>query len=145
MKKAIGVITALVLMLTMAACAQSLAASEHGDLKDTGIVMRVVDETVTSQTDSVTVEYTNNTDTQFAFGEEPHLEIKKDGGWYVVPVSKDAAWVDIAYMLSPNTSDEKAFSLKAFYGDLEPGQYRIVKTFFADGGDVAAAAEFDIQ
>ena len=148
MKKSIGIVVIVVLMLTMAACAQdidSLVPSEYGELKDAGIVMRITDETVTTETDSVMVEYVNNTDTEVVFGEEPHLEIESEGSWYVVPVREDAAWVEIAYILPPNGSDEKEFSLKSYYEKLNPGHYRIVKTFFADSGNVTAAAEFDIQ
>ena len=150
MKKSIGIVVIIVFMLTMTACAQSLdidslAPSEYGELKDAGIVMRIVDETVTTETDSVMIEYINNTDTEIAFGKEPHLEIESEGSRYVVPVKEDAAWEDIGYILPPNGSDEKDFSLKFYYGNLNPGHYRIVKTFFADSGNVAAAVEFDIQ
>lgn len=150
MKKSIGIIVIMVFLLTMAACSKgldidSLALSEYGELKDAGIVMRIVDEAVTTETDSVMIEYTNNTDTDVMFGEEPHLEIESEGSWYVVPVKEDAAWDDMAYILPSNGSNEKEFPLKFFYENLNPGHYRIVKTFFADSGNVAAAAEFDIQ
>lgn len=150
MKKSIRLIIIMVFMLTMAACEQgldidSLALSEYGGLKDVGIVMRITDETVTTKTDSVTIEYINNTDTEVMFGEEPHLEIESNGRWYAVPVKEDAAWVDIGYILPPNGSDEKEFSLKFYYKNLNPGHYRIIKTFFTDNGNVAAAVEFDIQ
>lgn len=150
MKTSIGMIIIMVFMLTMTACAQapdidSLALSEHGELVDAGLVMRIADETVTTETDTVVIGYTNNTDIEFVFGEEPRLEIESEGGWYVVPVKEAAAWEDIGYILPPNESEEKEFSLKFFYENLNPGHYRIVKTFFADGNSTAVAVEFDIQ
>lgn len=150
MKKSIGIVVMVVLMLTMAACAQgpdigSLTLSEYGELNDAGIVMRIVDETVTTRTDSVTIAYSNHTDTEVVFGKEPHLEIENEGSWYVVPVKEDAAWEEIAYILPPGESEEKEFALKSYYGTLDPGHYRIVKTFFSDSGNVTAAVEFDIQ
>ncbi len=150
MKKIIRNIIIMVFLLTLTACDQgfdidSLVLSEYGELKDTGIVMRIVNETVTTETDSVMIEYINNTDTEVVFGEEPHLEIEKEGSWYVVPVKEDAAWVEIGYLLPPNGSDEKEFSLKFYYENLNPGHYRIVKKFFAGNGNVVAAVEFDIQ
>ncbi|PWJ46414.1 immunoglobulin-like domain-containing protein [Faecalicatena contorta] len=150
MKKIIGVIVIMVFMLTMAACAQkldidNLSLSEYGELKDAGIVMRITDKRVTTETESVMIEYINNKDTEVLFGEEPHLEIMRKGKWYVVPAKEDAAWIDIAYMLPPNGSDKKEFALKFYYENLNLGHYRIVKTFFADSGNVVAAAEFDIQ
>lgn len=150
MKKRIGIIVITVFILAMTACAQdndigNLALSEYGEIKDKGIEMRITDETVNTETDSVIIEYINNTDTQVMFGEEPHLEIKREDSWYVVPVKEGTAWIDIAYMLPSNGSAEKKFSLKSYYENLVPGHYRIVKKFFMDSGNVAAAAEFDIQ
>lgn len=150
MKKIIGIIVIMVFMLTMAACAQNhdidnLSLSEFGELKDAGIVMHITDKRVTTETDSVMIEYINNKDTEVMFGEEPHLEIMRKGKWYVVPAKEDAAWIEIAYILPPNGSDKREFPLKFYYGNLNSGHYRIVKTFFTDSGNVAAAAEFDIQ
>lgn len=150
MKKIIRIIVVMIFMLTMTACAQNLdidtlSLSEYGELKDEGIVMRITDEMVTTETDSVMIEYINNKDTEVMFGEEPHLEIKSEENWYVVPVKEDAAWIEIAYTLPPNGSDKREFPLKFYYGNLNSGHYRIVKTFFTDSGNVAAAAEFDIQ
>jgi hypothetical protein len=150
MKKNIGIFVIMIFMLTMAACRQgldidALVPSEYGELKDTGIVMRIVDEAVTTETDSLMIEYVNQTDTEFVFGEQPHLEVEHGGSWYVVPVKEDAAWIEIGYILPPKGSDQKEFSLKVYYENLNPGHYRIVKTFFGDIGNTAAAVEFDIQ
>lgn len=150
MKKSIGIILIMIFVLMMVACARSLdigslTPSEYGEMKDAGIQMYIVDETVTTKSDSLMIEYVNNMDTEVVFGEEPHLEIESEGSWYVVPLEKDAAWNDIGYILPSGGSDEKEFSMKSYYKALNPGHYRIVKTFFADSGNVIAAAEFDIQ
>ncbi|MBA4700372.1 MAG: hypothetical protein H2212_13140 [Ruminococcus sp.] len=150
MKRIIEIIVIMFFMLTMAACAQTLdidnlSLSEYGELKDEGIVMRITNKKVTTETDSVMIEYINNRDTEVVFGEEPHLEIMRKGNWYVVPAKEDAAWIDIAYILPPGGSDRKEFALKFYYENLNLGHYRIVKTFFSDSGNVVAAAEFDIQ
>jgi hypothetical protein len=140
----------MVFMLTMTACAQGLeidnpVLSEHSELKDAGIAMRIADKMLTTETDSLMIEYINNTDIEVTYGEEPHLEIESNGSWYVVPIKEDAAWEDIGYILLPNESDEKEFSLKFYYENLNPGHYRIIKTFFADGSNLVATVEFDIQ
>ncbi len=150
MKRILIMTIASVLMLTLAGCApkidiNSLEKSEYGDLADTGLIMSIKEETVTTKTESLTVEYTNNTDTEYVFGKEPHLEIAVDGTWYVVPVNENAAWEAIGIILLPNGTSEEDFSLKFFYEGLIPGHYRVIKTFSADGSSVAAAAEFDIQ
>ncbi len=150
MKKRIGIIFIMVFMLVITACAQdndmgNLALSEYGEIEDTGIEVRITGETVTTETDSVMIEYINNTDTQVMFGEEPHLEIKKEDSWYVIPLKEGTAWIDIAYMLPPKGSIEKKFLLKFYYENLSPGHYRIIKKFFMDSGNAASAVEFDIQ
>lgn len=150
MKKSIGIIIIMIFMLTMSACGKnldidSLVLSEYGELDDAGIVMSITDESVTTETDTVMIEYINNTDTEVVFGEEPYLEIESEGSWYVVPIKEDVAWVAIGYILPPGGSDEKEFSLKFYYENLDPGHYRIIKTFFADSGNIVAAVEFDIQ
>lgn len=137
-------------MLTMAACARkpdanNLAVSEFGQLKDAGIALSIIENVVKTDTDSIMVEYINGTDTDYAFGEEPHLEIEIDGKWYVVQVKADTMWEEINHIMLPNESINKEFSLKLFYENLNPGHYRIVKTFFADSGNVTAAVEFDMQ
>ncbi len=141
---------ATVLLMSLTSCAPqinvgSLEKSEYGDLTDTGITMSVKEETVTTKTESLTIEYTNVTDTEYVFGKEPHLEIAVDGTWYVVPINENAAWETIGIILPPNGTTEGDFSLKFFYEGLIPGHYRVIKTFSADGSSVAAAAEFDIQ
>ena len=143
-------LTAAVLLMTLAGCApkinvNSLEKSEYSDLAETGTTMSVKEETVTTKTESLAIEYTNNTDIEYVFGKEPHLEILSDGTWYVVPVNENAAWEAIGIILPPNGTTEGDFSLKFFYEGLVPGHYRVIKTFSTDGSSVAAAAEFDIQ
>lgn len=150
MKSTIGIVLTALLTLALAACApkisvESLEKSEYGDLADTGITMRIKDEAVTTKTESLKIEYANATDIEYVFGKEPHLEIASDDEWYVVPVKENAAWEDIGFILPPNGTSEEDFSLKFFYEGLIPGHYRIIKTFYGDGGSVAAAVEFDIQ
>ena len=150
MKRILIMTIASAFVLVLAACSpqinvDSLVKSEYGNLADTGITMSIKEETVTTKTESLTIEYTNNTDIEYVFGKEPHLEIASDGTWYVVPVKETAAWEAIGIILPPNGTSEEDFSFKFFYEGLMPGHYRIIKTFSAQGSSVAAAAEFDIQ
>ena len=139
---------AVIFTITLAACApqinvDSLEKSEYGDLADSGITMNIKNETVTTKTESLKIEYANATDTEYVFGKEPHLEIASDDEWYVVPINESAAWEAIGIILPPNGTSEDDFSLGFYYEGLLPGHYRIIKTFYGDGGSVAAA-EFDI-
>ncbi len=149
MKPIIGVFLVAALLITLAACApkirvDSLEETEYTNLEDTGIVMSVADESVTTDTPSLTIEYTNQTDVEYVYGLEPHLEIQKEGIWYVIPLREDAAWNDIGLILPPDGTSEEDFSLEYFYEGLIPGHYRVIKTLYADGNGVTAAAEFDI-
>ncbi len=150
MKSIIGIILTAVLTLALAACApkidvDSLEKSEYEDIADTGITMSIKEDTVTTKTESLTIEYTNGTDIEYVFGLEPHLEIQNEETWYVIPVRQDAAWNDIGFILPPNGTSQEDFSLEHFYEGLIPGHYRVIKTLYADGNGVAAAVEFDIS
>ena len=149
MKPIIAVILTAAMLIALAACApqinvDSLEKSEYGDLADTGITMRIKDETVSTKTESLKIDYANATDIEYVFGKEPHLEIASDDEWYVIPINESAAWEAIGIILPPNGTSEDEFSLGFYYEGLLPGHYRIIKTFYGDGGSVAAAVEFDI-
>ena len=148
MKKTLLAIAIAILIVIFAACSYEpdmLKKSEYQDMADIGIVMTPGDETVTTNTKSVTIEYANNTDKEYIFGEEPRLEIKQNDGWYVIPLKEDAAWNDIGYVLPPGGVEQKPFSLEFFYQKLSPGHYRIVKEFYANGEGMTTAAEFNIE
>ena len=75
-------------------------------------------------TGSMTVEFTNNDDKTWWFGEYYNLEVKKDGNWYYVPSDEPVAVHDLGHELAPGQSDTLDYDLSP-YGKIRPGEYRL--------------------
>ena len=76
--------------------------------------------------DRLTVELTNNSGTEWCYGEYFSLNVLLDGVWYDAPVldDKNYAFIDIGILLNAGESHEKSYSLDA-YGTLPEGTYRL--------------------
>ncbi|OLS03218.1 immunoglobulin-like domain-containing protein [Tissierella creatinophila] len=86
------------------------------------------------------------------YGESFILEKKIDGIWYEYPIVIDGEYgfKDIGYELPPGEEREFKVDWQWLYGELEPGEYRIIKDIsnLEDSGDYKTyylAAEFEIE
>ncbi len=105
------------------------SSSEVYTEKD-GVSLRVV----SMDGDTATLEYRNDSDKEFAYGESFTLQ-KYFDDWYEIPTVSNVVFNLPLYMLNPG----EAIRIKCnlfMYGELKDGHYRIVK------GDLCA--EFDI-
>ena len=85
----------------------------------------------------VIVEYVNNSDKEYLYGDYYYLQKSIDGEWYQIPVAlSNYAFNDIAHILNPGGNAKFTCNL-TMYGELEAGHYRIVKENLY--------AEFDID
>ena len=82
-----------------------------------------IEAKLTSQ-DPFTVEFTNNSDELWSFGEYYKLEIYKDGIWYWYPSKEPVAVHDLGHELKPGQTQGLTYDLTPF-GKLEPGEYRV--------------------
>lgn len=101
-----------------------------------------LDRTAYGEGDGTAVlKLTNAGPTVLMYGEDYRIEKKVDGEWRIVPL--DRAFNSIGYMLQPGGEQE----LKVDIGGLGPGEYRVVKTIWAEGLDLSAelAAAFVIE
>jgi hypothetical protein len=72
--------------------------------------------------------------------------MEKDGKWYVVEPKEDIFWIEIAYIIAPGETNEESVTLNEYYGTLEPGNYRIVKTFTdPNGNSLTAFGTFAVE
>ncbi|MCK6206163.1 hypothetical protein KZX50_11975 [Bacillus infantis] len=115
-----------------------------------GVTMTAKEGTV-SRT-GMTVILQNNSDKQGVYGEAYLLEKNIGGDWYQVPFAEagDRAFPSIGYDLGPSDVKEWDVSWEQFYGDLDTGEYRIVKEVldFRESGDYDVynlTAEFDFE
>lgn len=115
-----------------------------------GITMNVKDGTVSSS--GLTVIFENKSDKQGVYGEYFLLEKNINGKWYQVPVTLDdeLEFPMIGYDLAPSDVNEWTVDWGIIYGNLDAGEYRIVKYVhdFRISGDYDKynlAAEFTVN
>ena len=77
------------------------------------------------------VEFTNNGNETWGFGEYYHLEVMKNGKPYYLPPEVPLTVHDLGHELAPGQSDTLSYDLSP-YGKLMPGDYRVAA---GDGGD----------
>lgn len=93
-----------------------------------GVSMSIKRETVTSS--KLALVFKNNSNRQCLYGEEFTLEKRLKGEWYQVPIPYvgDYAFPTIGYNLSSGETKELLVDWEWLYGNLVPGEYRIVKS-----------------
>lgn len=114
-----------------------------GENKEISVMIK--EEEIATNTDRITLLLTNNSDFKYSYDKEPHLEIKKDSTWYVVPVLQILCWSDLSYLLPEKDILEESFSLKDYYGKLESGSYRLINEFYCNDSTVIIGTEFNVN
>jgi len=150
--KRTGIALCLALVMLLAACGANgvdvskLEKSQYNAAdKSTSVTMTLDETTVAKGTETLTFHLVNSSDTEYTFGLDPHLDVEAGGVWYTVPTVEGAVWIEIAYVLQPNSSSDYDFSLKTFYGDLGAGHYRVVRPLYSEAGSTFTLAEFTIE
>lgn len=111
--------------------------------------MKVRKDSVTPVSLSLTL--SNDTDLNIQYGDEYYLEKWEDGAWSRVPYAEESyGFPSIAYNVPKGSPAEIDIDWSILYGDLEPGQYRIVKKISdfrgtGDYDDYDLHAEFAIE
>ncbi len=71
---------------------------------------------------------TNLSNNEIILGEEYRIDKKENGKWRpVVPIIDNYGFIDIGYILKPNDDFETKINWKWLYGELETGEYRLIK------------------
>ena len=79
------------------------------------------------------------------YGEWFRIDKKTNGFWEELkPIDDNYVFKDIAYRIGENHQLEMNTDWSKLYGELEPGEYRIVKELY-DNGDIYLAVEFTIE
>ncbi|WP_138417488.1 immunoglobulin-like domain-containing protein [Aquibacillus sediminis] len=104
-----------------------------------GITIDVKKGTISSA--GLTVILENTSDKQYTYGEYYMLEKTINGSWYQVPIVLDEnyGFNDIGYELASSDVSEWTVDWDWLYGNLENGQYRLVK----DVLDVREPGDYD--
>lgn len=116
-------------------------------LTERDIEMTIEEETITFDTERLTLRYRYVGDAVYAeycFGCEYTLEKKEeDGSWRSIPFSENATFNSLGYLIgteSPNQATDVSLRDDFYAETLTPGEYRVVKPI----GNITLTAEFQI-
>lgn len=126
---------------------------EQGQVEDTMVSMIYVptpeinaglaidNKTYLSADEQVTITLQNNGPTFLTTGESYKIEKKVNNSWKVVPL--DISFEDIGILINPCDSYKQTIDID----QLHLGEYRVIKTLYADGLDLSAtlAVEFVVE
>lgn len=151
MKKIVVAFICAVLASMLCACgAAKLAPSDMKESDYNNVVLNdmvqlfIKQRTVTDETEEITLDMENLTDTDYTYDAVQRLELYDGEKWRVVPDKQDAVTMQI-YTLPAGSAEELTFNFAAHYDKLGEGRYRIVVPLVAaDGTQVYAGAEFGI-
>ncbi len=146
MKRIILVICSVVLIFIVLCACSRKTGSDIGYHKND---LTLVNETIGAYpisarvTDNCTVQFENQGEETWFFGEYYCLEILIESNWYYVPTVNDLVVHDLAHELEPGQSTSLSYSLDP-YGELQPGHYRIACGDIGNKTNIYYA-EFDIE
>lgn len=95
---------------------------------------------------SLTVRIDNATDSTWQSGNmrDYSLEVQRDGAWYNVNQIGEFANTMELMIFAPGETLTHTFEFAGRYGNLTPGRYRLVKSFWANRTATADAHEFHL-
>ncbi len=91
------------------------------------VVMRIKEGSTTPT--ALTIIFENNSENSYIYGDYYTIEREINNAWYQVPVAieENYGFNDIAYELTRQNNSEWVVDWDWLYGNLEPGEYRIIK------------------
>lgn len=145
------VLTFLLLILLSVSCVQEieygkLPKSNYEDIiENKDVSVRVKETELTNDTEKIALAYTNNSNVEYLYDKEPHLEINHNDVWYVLSVNHKVGWNDMGQLVSRKDTVDYTLSLKDYYGELENGSYRFIKGFYANETEVLTEVKFKVE
>lgn len=108
------------------------------------VKIEVLENTITNT--SVEILITDNNEYKYAWGVPFNIQKKENGEWKNLEyVSDELAWISIAYNLDKNNQLKQKLDIEEYYGQLEPGIYRVVKSVYDEGNIDLYSNEFEIK
>lgn len=109
-----------------------------------GVTMKLADGTPIEG--SLDFELINNTENQFMYSYHFDLEQLKDGQWTKIEPSEDIAVIEVEVILEAYSANIYNVPIKAYYGELPSGEYRIVLELISYTGEkVTVYGEFGVS
>lgn len=136
--KKVAVVTIISFIVVIGIFAFFLRPSKVSSLDD--VLMTVVP----ASSNSVQITILNNTNSPISFSNEYHIEARYPLFWHRVNL-RPAAFTALGHELDPGDFYSASLDYETLYGDLSPGQYRLVKTFEYDNISTCFAGYFSIE
>lgn len=150
----------LTLLLLLAACSpvNQLKTLDHpSPMQDlhassSGLSLELVENEFTETPAVVETMITNDSESDYEYGQYYYIEVNKDGDWYTL-VHSDSVFLDnpeltdFGLLLEAGADIRQNFALEGLKVELPPGHYRLVKTFLSREQpfyEVSLAVPFDI-
>lgn len=130
------------------------APNDNSGIKASDLVMNTKPENVTieiiedSITDtSVEILITDNNEDPYGWGVQFAIQEKINDEWkYIEYTSDRVAWIALAYNLDENNQLKQKLDIEKYYGKLEKGIYRVIKTNWCNNEYVNLYSnEFEIK
>lgn len=152
MKKAIVTIFLFLFMsLIITGCVKKEESSDKTVLTiDHKISMSIKENTLTNK--STTIRLKNNSEEEFTYGPEYHLEKQNDGKWDDIEPKEVLSWNSVLYRLKSNEFIEINIDWTTGYGELSKGHHRLVKNVHLksdqpeeDSNRISVSVEFEME
>jgi hypothetical protein len=103
-----------------------------------GLSLTLLEDTFNGSPTTITTIVQNESQDNYSFGGFYHIEVEKDGQWYIITYSdavffKNARFKDFGNTLITGNKAYQNFSVEELGVELFPGNYRLVKTFLSQG------------
>lgn len=148
MKKLFIVLVSLILLLGVTGCGNknnfSVGDKSTVEVVDKNVIFDLDEETLTNG--SATVLFRNDSEYDVSYGTPYELEIKENGEWHKINV--ELFFTMPLMSLKPGESENLEFNWAESYGELAPGEYRIIKSLTVETATpekIYVAAEFTIK
>ena len=115
---------------------------KESDRKAENVKLEIKEGTLTNT--GATVIITDKNENPYGWGVPYFIEINEGGLWTEAQDLYRISWVEIAYELDENGQYEQEINWEKFYGELKPGNYRLVKNVY-DNGYINFYVEFTIE
>lgn len=149
--KILAVFTVLsVICLAFASCGANggaPASAQTSSLAENSVELRLNDTVYTNDMESIDAVWYNNSSAVLTIGEAFWIEKNEDGKWTKLSGSENIVFEDYAIEIPSEKSYNFTYKIKAYFGDLEPGEYRISAEYsLGSSNDLYTAnAEFTIE
>lgn len=105
------------------------------------IVLSVAEKAITQDAGKLSVYVINHSGEDQTHGRIFYLEREENSQWLPVSPLPGTAFEKATVFLPPNTANEETLDIGTYYGRLQPGSYRVIKTF----GDAYASGTFYVR